>query len=75
MGQSAAFTALHWALGRLLFPQCVSGQSYVEGVAATSCPALPARPFQPPILTLHTHPQPGEPGTWLSQLLHFLFHK
>lgn len=40
MGQYAASTTLHWALGRLVFPQCMSAQSYIEG--ESGCYILPS---------------------------------
>lgn len=39
-GQNAAFTILHWALDRLLFPQCMSVQNYIE--MGSGCYVLPS---------------------------------
>lgn len=77
MGQQAAFTTLRWALDRLLFPQCMSVQSYIE--AGSGCYVLSSSTSKTVgtsyLFHLHTHPQSEKPSTSLSQFLHFLFHK
>lgn len=76
MGQYAAFTTLRWALDRLLFPQCMSVRSYIEG--GSGCYILSSstsKTVGTTDLHLHTHPRSEKPSTSLSQFLHFLFHK
>lgn len=74
MGQYAAFTTPPWALDRLLFPQCMSVQSYIEvGSGCLFCSTLWAGTSN--LYHLHTHSQSENPSTLLSQFLHFLFHK
>lgn len=77
MGQYVAFTTLHWALDRVLFPQCMSVQSYIE--AGSGCYVLSSSTSKTigtiNLSHLHAHAQSEKASTSLSQFLCFLFHK
>lgn len=73
MGQYDAFTTLCWALDRLLFPQCMSVQSYTVRSACYILSSSASKTVGTSnLFHLHAHPQSQKPSTSPNQFLHFI---